>query len=140
MYALDLLGCGRSSRPPFTARSTEQAEWFFVDSLERWRAANSIERMCLAGHSFGGYLAAVYAMKYPRRVSRLILLSPCGVPHQPPDYQRRLSSMSTAQRALFGLVNTLWQQGVTPNQFIRVAHAPHTHSTHGSGTEHHAVS
>jgi len=121
VYALDLLGCGRSSRPDFTARTTEQAESFFVDSLDRWRAANGIDRMCLAGHSFGGYMAGVYAMRYPHRVSRLILLSPVGVPQQPADYQQRLSHMSTPQRALFGLVNTLWQRGVTPNQFIKAA-------------------
>ena len=124
VYAVDMLGCGRSSRPAFTARTTEQAEEFFVESLDRWRAANGIERMCLAGHSFGGYMAAAYAMKFPQRVSRLILLSPVGVPQQPPDYQRRTESMPTAQRALFGFVNTLWQRGVTPNQFIRVRLAP----------------
>ena len=138
VYAVDLLGCGRSSRPNFTARTTEQAEAFFVDSLDRWRAANGIERMCLAGHSFGGYMAAVYAMKYPHRVSRLILLSPVGVPHQPADYDKRLSSMPASQRALLGLVNTLWQQGVTPNNFVRVSarpqcdHTLHTRVTHHS--------
>ena len=75
-------------------------------------------------------MAAAYAIKYPHRVSRLILLSPVGVPHQTIDYQRRVSAMPTAQRALFGLVNTLWQRGVTPNQFIRVSHTAQHRTTH----------
>jgi pimeloyl-ACP methyl ester carboxylesterase len=32
--------------------------------------------MTLLGHSLGGYLGTVYALKYPDRVDRLILASP----------------------------------------------------------------
>jgi cardiolipin-specific phospholipase len=42
-----------------------------------------LEKMTLAGHSLGGYLSAVYALKYPDRVNKLILLSPAGVPRDP---------------------------------------------------------
>jgi len=37
----------------------------------------------LLGHSFGGYLSAVYTLKYPKKVSRLILADPWGVPQKP---------------------------------------------------------
>jgi cardiolipin-specific phospholipase len=91
VYALDWLGMGRSARVPFTIKATRddvngrvaEAESFFVDSLEEWRAAHGHERMTLVGHSLGGYLSVAYAEKYPERVSRLILLSPAGVPHDP---------------------------------------------------------
>lgn len=43
--------------------------------------------MVLVGHSLGGYLASAYAVRYPDRVSGLILVSPAGVPHGP-DYKR----------------------------------------------------
>lgn len=42
--------------------------------------------MVLVGHSLGGYLASAYAVRYPNRVSGLILVSPAGIPHGP-DYK-----------------------------------------------------
>ena len=40
----------------------------------------------LAGHSLGGYLASHYAMKYPHKIEKLVLLSPVGIPVKPDDY------------------------------------------------------
>jgi len=38
-----------------------------------------LDRINLAGHSFGAMLAAEYAAHYPRRVAKLVLLSPFGL-------------------------------------------------------------
>ncbi|XBW36754.1 hypothetical protein QEN19_002331 [Hanseniaspora menglaensis] len=57
----------------------QAAENFFVDSLESWRKAKEIEHFTLIGHSLGGYLSSCYALKYPERVDKLILVSPVGV-------------------------------------------------------------
>ena len=43
--------------------------------------------MVLVGHSLGAYLASAYAVRYPHRVSGLIMVSPAGVPHGP-EYKR----------------------------------------------------
>ncbi|KAJ3856915.1 alpha/beta-hydrolase [Lentinula lateritia] len=91
VYALDWLGMGRSSRPPFHIKASKkdiparvaEAESFFVDSLEDWRQQMHLEKMTLIGHSLGAYFSVVYALKYPQRVERLILLSPAGVPRGP---------------------------------------------------------
>lgn len=89
LYALDLLGMGRSSRPPFHihAKSKEgkiaETEAFFIDSLEEWRKEKKIERFTLMGHSLGGYMAVCYALKYPGRLNKLILASPVGIPEDP---------------------------------------------------------
>lgn len=88
VYALDWLGMGRSARPPFRVKAhrsdipgrVAEAESFFVESLEEWRAAQGLERVTLVGHSLGAYLSVVYALRYPDRVARLVLLSPAGVP------------------------------------------------------------
>jgi len=91
-FAVDWLGMGRSGRPTFpTIKHTKdnvqsrvsQAESFFLDSLEEWREAMGIQKMNLIGHSLGGYLSVAYALRHPERVSRLILLSPAGVPLDP---------------------------------------------------------
>jgi cardiolipin-specific phospholipase len=42
-----------------------------------------LERMTLIGHSLGAYLSVAYALRHPERVSKLILLSPAGVPRGP---------------------------------------------------------
>jgi cardiolipin-specific phospholipase len=61
---------------------TEAEEWF-IDALEEWRQVRGIERFTLMGHSFGGYLAVRYALKYQGHVNKLILASPVGVPEDP---------------------------------------------------------
>lgn len=86
LYALDMLGMGNSSRPPFRIHAKDQkgkieeAENFFIDALEEWRKKKNIEKFTLLGHSLGGYLAVSYALKYPDHLNKLILVSPVGVP------------------------------------------------------------
>ncbi|WEW57300.1 hypothetical protein PRK78_002765 [Emydomyces testavorans] len=89
LYALDLLGMGRSTRPPFKIavkkreEAIAEAENWFIDALEEWRVKRKIERFTLLGHSLGGYLAVAYALKYPGHLNKLILASPVGIPEDP---------------------------------------------------------
>ena len=91
VYALDWLGMGRSARVPFTIKAKKddipgrvsEAESFFIDSLEQWRVKVGLEKMTLVGHSLGAYFSVAYALKYPSRVNKLVLLSPAGVPRDP---------------------------------------------------------
>ncbi|KAL2352618.1 Alpha/Beta hydrolase protein [Cryomyces antarcticus] len=89
LYALDMLGMGRSSRPTFKihakdreAKITEAENWF-IDALEEWRVKKGIDRFTLLGHSLGGYMAVAYALKYPGHLNKLILASPVGIPEDP---------------------------------------------------------
>jgi pimeloyl-ACP methyl ester carboxylesterase len=75
---LDLLGMGRSARPPFRANSTEEAENFFVNSLEKWREKMGLDDMILCGHSFGGFVVGRYGAKYTNRVKKIVFLSSLG--------------------------------------------------------------
>jgi cardiolipin-specific phospholipase len=82
---------GRSARVPFVVNAkrddipgrVREAEAFFVDSLEEWREKMELDKMTLVGHSLGAYMSVAYALKYPMRVSKLVLLSPAGVPNDP---------------------------------------------------------
>ncbi|XP_059966802.1 1-acylglycerol-3-phosphate O-acyltransferase ABHD5 isoform X2 [Mesoplodon densirostris] len=82
VYAFDLLGFGRSSRPRFD-NDAEEVENQFVESIEDWRCALGLDKMILLGHNLGGFLAAAYSLKYPSRVSHLILVEPWGFPERP---------------------------------------------------------
>lgn len=89
LYALDMLGMGNSTRPPFKIHAKDpagkitEAENWFVDALEEWRKIRKLEKFTLLGHSMGGYLAVSYALKYPGHLNKLILASPVGVPEDP---------------------------------------------------------
>ena len=89
VYALDLLGMGRSSRPPFRIHSKDrqdsitEAESWFIDALEEWRVQRKLDRFTLLGHSLGGYMAVAYALKYPGHLNKLVLASPVGIPEDP---------------------------------------------------------
>ncbi|KAK3927278.1 (Lyso)-N-acylphosphatidylethanolamine lipase [Frankliniella fusca] len=89
VYAIDLLGFGRSSRPKFSSDALE-AENQLVKSVEEWRKEMKLEKMVLLGHSMGGFLAASYAIKYPDRVAHLILADPWGFPERPADHKPNL--------------------------------------------------
>lgn len=66
VYAIDILGFGRSSRPVFT-NDAMIAEKQLVKSIEEWRREMNIQQMILLGHSMGGFLATSYTMTYPDR-------------------------------------------------------------------------
>ncbi|CAG8457384.1 4027_t:CDS:10 [Ambispora leptoticha] len=125
IYSIDWLGMGRSSRPKFNIiadsleESVEQAENFFVDSLEKWREIHKIEKMTLLGHSLGGYLAAVYALKYPERVERLILVSPVGIPVNPHEGNKNSEMKAANGRRIPGWIVRLWNANITPQLVLR---------------------
>ena len=39
----------------------------------------NIEPSCIIGHSFGGWVASAYSLKYPNAVSSLVLAAPAGI-------------------------------------------------------------
>lgn len=115
ILSIDLPGCGLSSRPKWehgdgSDCDVDVAESFFVDRIEQWRASAGLEKMVLASHSLGGYLSVCYAEKYPERVDQLILISPAGVPHKPPDFAERVKERPW----FFRLAGSLWESGHSP--------------------------
>ncbi|XP_031826857.1 pummelig isoform X2 [Nomia melanderi] len=82
VYAIDILGFGRSSRPVFS-NEAHKAENQLVQSIEEWRREMQLEKFILLGHSMGGFLAAAYSMQYPERIMHLILADPWGFPERP---------------------------------------------------------
>ncbi len=79
VYAIDLWGFGYSTRDPMLpgyALYTEQLQ-LFMDAL-------GIEKATLVGHSMGGGTAISFALKYPERVDKLVLVDSTGIPNPLP--------------------------------------------------------
>ncbi|XP_019881709.1 (Lyso)-N-acylphosphatidylethanolamine lipase isoform X2 [Aethina tumida] len=85
VYAIDLLGFGRSSRPTFSSDNTE-AEKQLVESIEQWRKSVNLDKFIILGHSFGGYLATSYSIQHPEHVKHLILADPWGFNIKPDNF------------------------------------------------------
>ncbi|KAG8961629.1 hypothetical protein FRC03_005139 [Tulasnella sp. 419] len=137
VYALDWLGMGLSARVPFKVNAkredyegrVKEAENFFLDALEDWRIKQGFEKMNLIGHSLGGYLSTAYALRFPDRVNRLVLLSPAGVPRDPHAVSKvadaAMEATEQAVRTQQSLARRLgyhaWEAGWSPFQIIRSA-------------------
>jgi pimeloyl-ACP methyl ester carboxylesterase len=68
LYFLDIMGMGGSSTPTdFDIKADPRVQLdYFVDYIERWRLEIGVtESFVMVGHSFGGYLAGQYTIKYP---------------------------------------------------------------------------
>ena len=74
VVALELLGFGRSDKPPIKYRIGG-----FVEVLERFLHTLGIERASLLGHSLGGWIVAAFALQFPHRVDKLVLADAAGI-------------------------------------------------------------
>lgn len=89
-------GCGYSTRPFDRFESSNYytnmtsligklgMEQQLAD-IERIRKILKVQKLILIGHSYGGYLAALYASEFPDRVEKMVLVSPAGVLKLPAD-------------------------------------------------------
>lgn len=86
----DQRGCGRSTRPfdRFTSKNYFKNMTTLektlgigaqVADIERIRRILGEEDLILVGHSFGAFLAALYAAEFPERVKAMVLVSPANV-------------------------------------------------------------
>jgi len=69
----------------------------------------------LLGHSFGGFIAAEYALKYQQEIKHLILMSPVGMPHPPArllveNLKANLDQNNYFQRRGFETANWIWNE------------------------------
>eukprot|EP00794_Sanderia_malayensis_P007936 gene7936-8791_t len=96
VYAVDLPGFGRSTRTQFFGDRSD-IEYQFISYMEEWRDAVGLESFYLVGHGFSGYLATLYAIKYPERVKHLVLVEPWGFTELPFGIAGRAAKMHGEQ-------------------------------------------
>jgi len=71
--AIDLPGYGKSSKDPHPGSMS-----WYADVVMEFAEKLGINNPVLAGHSMGGQISMVAALRYPERVGKLILVSPAG--------------------------------------------------------------
>ncbi len=69
----DQIGFGRSDKPLINYRVGT-----YVDFLDKLLEQLKVGRATLVGNSMGGWVAAAYAVKYPSKVERLVLVDAAG--------------------------------------------------------------
>jgi proline iminopeptidase len=86
----DQRGCGKSTRPIDRFESDNVYENMTrldqtlglgaqIADIERIRQILGEEKLILVGHSWGGFLASLYAAEFPQHVEALILVSPANM-------------------------------------------------------------
>jgi len=78
VYAMDLLGYGRSAKPSeLTYSISEEAKF-----VESFLDANHLTSVALGGNSMGGWIAATVALDRPELITRLMLFDSAGMKFQ----------------------------------------------------------
>lgn len=106
------------SKEEYALNLARQVTDEFVDALEALRQEEELTDFVLAGHSLGGFLAGKYALKYPKHLKGLVLISPVGIPHPPPKEQQ-VSASNIDWR--IRMVKYLWDMNFTPQSIVRIA-------------------
>jgi pimeloyl-ACP methyl ester carboxylesterase len=74
VYAIDVMGQPSKSTPTEPIRNAEDYAGWLAETLDGLH----LDRICLVGQSYGGWLALNFAITAPERVHKLVLLSPGG--------------------------------------------------------------
>jgi 2-hydroxy-6-oxonona-2,4-dienedioate hydrolase len=69
----DQVGFGQSDKPLVNYRVGT-----YVDFLDKFLAELKVERATLVGNSMGGWVAALYTLRHPAKVERLVLVDAAG--------------------------------------------------------------
>lgn len=75
VYALDMLGHGRTDKPQAASYEVADLAQFVHDFME----ALEIERAHVVGHSLGGAIATRLAIMFPSAVDKLVLVASAGL-------------------------------------------------------------
>ncbi len=72
--AIDLPGFGKSFK-----NAKEFTPTYFAEILKEFSEKMKLKKFTLVGHSMGGQTAIKFAVKYPEKLEKLILIAPAGI-------------------------------------------------------------
>lgn len=119
----DQLGFGKSDKP------TEYQYSFhgLADNTNRLLESLKIKKISLVGHSMGGMVATRFALMFPERVTRLVLVNPIGledwkrvVPYTPVD-QRIANEKKQTRESIVAYQKKSYYDGKWNDEYERTA-------------------
>ncbi|HSV29626.1 MAG TPA: alpha/beta fold hydrolase [Candidatus Omnitrophota bacterium] len=133
VYALDIRGYGKSTRPDAMGRPADQSEPL-VDSATALRdvskavdfitSRRNLQKLVLVGWSWGGTLAGQYATSASERVERLVLVGPQWLRDQPAPADMKLGAwrgvpLAQAQERWLKAVPAAEQRELVPAHWLK---------------------
>jgi pimeloyl-ACP methyl ester carboxylesterase len=94
VIAPDMIGFGKSDKPFINYRVA-----FYADFIDRFLTEVKADKVSIVGNSLGGWIAVLYAAKYPTKVNKLVLVGSAG--YGPPpgfDYGKLAVQMNPSTR------------------------------------------
>jgi pimeloyl-ACP methyl ester carboxylesterase len=86
--AIDLPGNGYSSRGNFP-----YSMFFYAECIIRFIEKMDLKNIILAGHSMGGQIALIVALRYPHLLEKLVLVAPAGLEYFAPHEMMLMKGM-----------------------------------------------
>jgi proline iminopeptidase len=108
---------GRSTGAPVTSMTWEN----LTADADALREALGFERWAVLGHSFGGHVALEYALRYPERVSRLVLLDTAGDARWSQENAPEVLAGRGYGRPTVAVARRFYSGRIEPKDFMRAA-------------------
>jgi len=132
VYTIDLPGFGRSKGIAYSKRP-KRIETQIVDIIFAWIKGMGLTKFMLCGHGFGGYVAALYALRRPGGILHLVLIDPWGFPKKPKSINIFRKSKQVLAKELIYLSAHMIGSDYFCNDLLRIYNVAIMQNT--SGTE-----
>lgn len=108
---------GRSTGAPVTSMTWEN----LAADADALREELGFERWAVLGHSFGGHVALEYALRYPERVSRLVLLDTAGDARWSQENAPEVLAGRGFNPKTVAVARRFYDGRIAPKDFVRAA-------------------
>lgn len=119
IIAFDRPGHGRSERPKHVDATVEVQARLLHDALKQLR----IERPIVVGHSWGGALALIYAITYPKEVAGVVLVAPAVYESHDDSFLTSLPAVPVIGDAVNAVLTPLFGAGIVRSE-LKKAFSP----------------
>lgn len=108
---------GRSTGAPVESMTFDN----LAADADALREALGFERWAVLGHSFGGHVALEYVLRYPERVSRLVLLDTAGDAHWSQEHAAEILAGRGFGPKTVRIARRFYSGRITSKQFVRAS-------------------